>query len=106
MRPGYKVARVPNCSATISGAWLGSIIPPEPNLRVWVLPVNSLREQPWPNWRCRPYYDALPATSGDNPVFQRSVLTLKHVARKIECFCRLEPAPVQELKIEYLRVCA
>ena len=30
MRPGYSVARVPNCSATTSGAWLGSITPPEP----------------------------------------------------------------------------
>ena len=30
MRPGYSVASVPNCSATTSGAWLGSITPPEP----------------------------------------------------------------------------
>ena len=31
MRPGCSSARVPNCSAMISGAWLGSITPPEPS---------------------------------------------------------------------------
>ena len=30
MRPGCSVARVPNCSAMVSGEWLGSMIPPEP----------------------------------------------------------------------------
>jgi hypothetical protein len=30
MRPGYSVASVPNCSATTSGAWLGSMMPPAP----------------------------------------------------------------------------
>ncbi|MND01107.1 hypothetical protein D3C83_199570 [compost metagenome] len=30
MRPGYRLSRVPNCSAITSGAWLGSITPPEP----------------------------------------------------------------------------
>ncbi|MNI92587.1 hypothetical protein D3C73_1504010 [compost metagenome] len=30
MRPGCKVSSVPNCSATTSGAWLGSMMPPAP----------------------------------------------------------------------------
>ena len=30
MRPGCSAASVPNCSATISGAWLGSMMPPAP----------------------------------------------------------------------------
>ena len=30
MRPGCSASSVPNCSATTSGAWLGSITPPEP----------------------------------------------------------------------------
>jgi len=30
MRPGKSVARVPNCSAITSGAWLGSMMPPAP----------------------------------------------------------------------------
>jgi hypothetical protein len=30
MRPGCSASRVPNCSATTSGAWLGSMTPPEP----------------------------------------------------------------------------
>ncbi len=30
MRPGNSVASVPNASATISGAWLGSMMPPAP----------------------------------------------------------------------------
>ena len=30
IRPGYSVASVPNCSAIVSGAWLGSMIPPAP----------------------------------------------------------------------------
>ena len=30
IRPGCSASRVPNCSATTSGAWLGSITPPEP----------------------------------------------------------------------------
>lgn len=36
MRPGWRAARVPNASATISGAWLGSITPPEPTRMVEV----------------------------------------------------------------------
>lgn len=32
MRPGAMASRVPNCSAMTSGAWLGSITPPEPSL--------------------------------------------------------------------------
>ena len=31
MRPGCRVARVPNCSAIASGEWLGSITPPAPS---------------------------------------------------------------------------
>ena len=30
MRPGCSAASVPNCSAMISGAWLGSMTPPAP----------------------------------------------------------------------------
>lgn len=30
IRPGYSASRVPNCSATTIGAWLGSMIPPDP----------------------------------------------------------------------------
>ena len=30
IRPGWSASRVPNCSATTSGAWFGSITPPEP----------------------------------------------------------------------------
>ena len=30
IRPGCSASSVPNCSATTSGAWLGSITPPEP----------------------------------------------------------------------------
>ncbi len=38
MRPGYSVASVPNCSAMVSGAWLGSMMPPEPTRIVEVAP--------------------------------------------------------------------
>ena len=38
MRPGYSEASVPNCSATCSGAWLGSITPPAPTRIVDVPP--------------------------------------------------------------------
>lgn len=31
MRPGAIASRVPNCSAITSGAWLGSMTPPEPS---------------------------------------------------------------------------
>lgn len=31
MRPGCSACSVPNCSATTSGAWFGSITPPEPS---------------------------------------------------------------------------
>ena len=37
MRPGCSASNVPNCSATTSGAWLGSITPPEPTRMVEVL---------------------------------------------------------------------
>ena len=30
MRPGAMASRAANCSATMSGAWLGSITPPDP----------------------------------------------------------------------------
>ena len=30
MRPGWSASSIPNCSATTSGGWLGSITPPEP----------------------------------------------------------------------------
>ena len=30
MRPGCSAASVPNCSAISSGAWLGSMMPPDP----------------------------------------------------------------------------
>ena len=30
MRPGCNASSIPNCSATTSGTWLGSITPPEP----------------------------------------------------------------------------
>ena len=30
MRPGWSASSIPNCSATTSGWWLGSITPPEP----------------------------------------------------------------------------
>ena len=36
IRLGYKVASVPNCSATIRGAWLGSMMPPDPTRMVLV----------------------------------------------------------------------
>ena len=37
MRPGCSVARVPNCSAIVSGEWFGSITPPAPRriVEVW-----------------------------------------------------------------------
>ena len=37
MRPGWRVARVPNCSAITSGEWLGSMMPPAPRriVSVW-----------------------------------------------------------------------
>ena len=31
IRSGYIAARVPNCSAIVSGEWLGSITPPAPS---------------------------------------------------------------------------
>ena len=36
MRPGCIAESIPNCSATTSGAWLGSITPPEPSRIVLV----------------------------------------------------------------------
>jgi TRAP-type C4-dicarboxylate transport system permease large subunit len=40
MRPGYSDASVPNCSAITSGAWFGSMIPPEPTRIVCVAPAT------------------------------------------------------------------
>lgn len=37
MRPGYSSASVPKASATTRGAWLGSMIPPEPT-RIFEVP--------------------------------------------------------------------
>ena len=37
MRPGCSSASVPNCSAIVSGAWFGSMTPPEPMRMVDVL---------------------------------------------------------------------
>ena len=31
IRPGCRVSRVPNCSAMVSGEWLGSMTPPAPS---------------------------------------------------------------------------
>ena len=31
IRPGYIASSVPNCSAIVSGEWLGSITPPAPS---------------------------------------------------------------------------
>ncbi len=36
MRPGWRAARVPNCSAITSGAWFGSMTPPAPTRSVVV----------------------------------------------------------------------
>ncbi len=36
MRPGCRVSSVPNCSAMVSGAWLGSMTPPAPRRISWV----------------------------------------------------------------------
>ena len=36
MRPGYIASRVPNCSAMVSGEWLGSMTPPAPSRIVLV----------------------------------------------------------------------
>ena len=36
MRPGKSVARVPKASATISGAWFGSMMPPDPTRILFV----------------------------------------------------------------------
>ncbi|PQM45642.1 hypothetical protein C1Y40_04196 [Mycobacterium talmoniae] len=36
MRPGAAASNNANCSATASGAWLGSITPPDPS-RSWVV---------------------------------------------------------------------
>ena len=38
MRSPWMLARVPYCSATISGAWLGSMTPPEPTRMFSVTP--------------------------------------------------------------------
>ena len=40
MRSGYSVASVPKASATISGAWLGSMIPPAPTRMLRVPPAT------------------------------------------------------------------
>ena len=40
MRPGNRVARVPNCSAITIGEWLGSMMPPAPTRIVLVPPAT------------------------------------------------------------------
>ena len=40
IRPGYRLSRVPNCSAITNGAWLGSMTPPEPTRIVEVPPAK------------------------------------------------------------------
>ena len=40
MRPGNSDSSVPNCSATTSGAWLGSMMPPAPT-RIVVVPAAT-----------------------------------------------------------------
>jgi hypothetical protein len=40
MRSGYSDASVPNCSATCSGEWLGSMMPPAPTRIVLVPPAT------------------------------------------------------------------
>ena len=42
MRPGNSVASVPKASATTSGAWLGSMMPPEPTRIVRVPPATCV----------------------------------------------------------------
>src|SRR5690625_3326098 len=46
MRPGCNVSSVPNCSAIVSGAWLGSMMPPDPSRIVSVCaamcPISTL----------------------------------------------------------------
>ena len=42
MRPGWSVARVPNCSAITSGEWFGSITPPAPSR------IDSVWSAMWP----------------------------------------------------------
>ena len=44
IRPGCSAARVPNCSATTIGAWLGSITPPDPS-RMLAGVGGQMREQ-------------------------------------------------------------
>ena len=40
IRPGCRASSVPNCSATTSGEWFGSITPPDPILSVDVAPAR------------------------------------------------------------------
>jgi hypothetical protein len=40
IRPGNSASSVPNCSATISGAWLGNMMPPAPTRIVEVPPAT------------------------------------------------------------------
>ena len=53
MRPGCSASSVPNCSATTSGAWLGSITPPEPTRIVSVCAARWPRARPAPSSRSR-----------------------------------------------------
>ena len=51
MRPGNSDSSVPNCSATCSGAWFGSMMPPAP---------IRMREVPAPTWPMSTEVAALP----------------------------------------------
>ena len=44
IRPGCNASRVPNCSATTSGWWLGSITPPDPT-RIREVAAGQVRDQ-------------------------------------------------------------
>ena len=60
---------MPNCSAITSGAWFGSITPPEPGAVWWYSPPDSQSAPRWRRWRCPPYCGAPPASSGDSRAF-------------------------------------
>ena len=54
MRPGCSASSVPNCSAITSGAWFGSITPPEPTrMRRRCPPRGGRSAPPAPSSRCR-----------------------------------------------------
>ena len=70
MRPGYSDASVPNCSAITSGAWFGSMMPPEPT-RIVFVPAGDMadHDRRSPRWRCPSCCDARRASSAGSPSF-------------------------------------